>query len=194
MNWPLKAETSGSVDPNWLKVAFEREMQSGRTELSSPTYVTPNVIVIGFAGPMRLQNGSSGKTDDVMVLPSGMFTSMRVPSVGPGIGLSILVGGLLQASVIAVMSKPGHPVRNVGGSGGHGKAVGVSDGVGVTGGVVAGGVPPGQPVKDRNTRFAVATTASSLTVLSLFMTILPHAVFTAVPALLSFKANHREGQ
>ena len=175
LSGPWKAETSGSVLANWLKVAFEREMQSGSAEPYSPTYVTPNVIVIGLAGPIRLHGGSSGKTDVVIVLPSGMFTSILVPPEGGGIGLMALVGALLQVNVIAVMSKPGHPVRNVDGSVGHGKAVGVIAGVGVPGGVFAGWLP-GQPVKDRDNRFTVATTVSSLTVLSLFMIILPHAV------------------
>ena len=172
---PSKAETSGSALENWLKVAFEREMQSGSADPYSPTYVTPNVMVIGFAGPMRLHSGSSGKTDVAMVLPSGMFTSILVPPEGGGIGLTILVGAPLQVNVIAVRSKPGHPVRVVDGSGGHGKAVGVVAGVGVPVGVFAGGLP-GQPVRDRNPSPADATTVSNLTVLSLCMTILPHAV------------------
>jgi hypothetical protein len=172
---PSKAETSGSELANWLKVAFEREMQSGSADPYSPTYVTPNVIVIGFAGPMRLHSGSSGKTDVAIVLPSGMLTSILVPPEGGGIGPTILVGAPLQVNVIAVRSNPGHPVRDVDGSVGHGKAVGVVAGVGVPGDVGAGGVP-GQPVNDRNTSPAVATTVSNLTVLSLCMTILPHAV------------------
>jgi hypothetical protein len=175
---PWKIVVSGSEDMNWVKVAFDCEIQIVVPGPKSPTYATPNVIVIVFAVGLRSHvSGARGKADVVIVLPSGMTTLIRVPPPMGEMLLRVVVGAPLQVSFSAVRSTPGPtpghaPARINDGSVGHWKATGVAVGVAVLGGVVAGGVP-GQPVKDRNISSTVATTASNLTVSILFMIILP---------------------
>jgi hypothetical protein len=173
---------------NWLKVAFDCEIQSGSPDPKSATYVTPNVSVIVRGGPMR-PHGTVGMivvvtvtmADVVTVLPAGMTTLIRVPPPMGEIRPRDTVGAPLHVSVVAVRSAPGHPAWIVAGSVGHEKATGVASGeVGAGGGVT--GVE-GQPVKDRSTSSTVTTTASVRMFWNLFMTIHPRAVFHRLPGV-----------